>query len=787
MKRKVTALILALAMFATIILPAKKISAAPNYDFKVDLDLGFCSSVEVNNHIAINLDITNNGSNFEGNAQIIVPGLENVLYEQAISIQSGGNKKVQMVCMIANVINKVNVRFTDKKGKVLWSELKRIPVSTDKTKVNIGILSDDYPAFSFLEGRKLKCCPEVSTKIFELSQDNFPEDPGALDMLDVIVISNFSTDLLTDAQISAMENWVNKGGLLIVGTGSSSSKTLAKLNNHIVTAKIEKLENFATEFGSDSIIKDYGYDKSSATYYYSYTSNGNNLDPYSDEQYATDFEAIFNDSDSRDEIDNMYKKQFLEEYWISEEDWDEELEKWYYEYAFERYYEIYSESSTVETIEEEVTVHDKVPGDILKMEVEGYSEVISAKKSEGGTLPVSYIIPKGEGYVILSGIDFTMNPFPTYGASGDIFLDYIERLMGQEIIDAHYEGNSYYDYYDNDSYAKRDMFSLLGSETVPPVFLFVLIGILYMVSVIVLYCVFSKKKKTFSLWKIYPIEAAAVALLVMVLGLPTNHMTAKGNVVSISEINNGMFSETDYLSMVVPKMKDYKIGINKDFLLETYKDRRYSYYDETTVDYDQYDYGIVSGAESNTLIIRNDSALVSTDIIAQAAFSTDMSLDIKQASAIYDPQDLYVTNNLDCDLHDCILVERTSTYTSNVYHIGEIRKGKTIKTIYAAENNKKYVYSDDERYVLNSLGDGKKEACSALLLGALCEDYTEFRNKKAALSYLANSSYIEDLDGDKIILIGFVDENVTKEFQKDSDINIKRSCLVYQIFDKNDL
>ena len=35
-------------------------------------------------------------------------------------------------------------------------------------------------------------------------------------MLEVIVISNFSTDILTDEQIEALSLWVSRGGFLIV-------------------------------------------------------------------------------------------------------------------------------------------------------------------------------------------------------------------------------------------------------------------------------------------------------------------------------------------------------------------------------------------------------------------------------------------------------------------------------------------------------------------------------------------------------------------------------------------
>ena len=117
----------------------------------------------------------------------------------------------------------------------------------------IGVLSDDPEAFGFLNGNtvpvamgaaydeKMKTMiaagvaampvPDIAQEyqkrqavVVSLDRNSFPEKSEVLDGFDFLLINQFDTSLLSETQLSTLENWVNTGGVLMLGTGMNWQK-----------------------------------------------------------------------------------------------------------------------------------------------------------------------------------------------------------------------------------------------------------------------------------------------------------------------------------------------------------------------------------------------------------------------------------------------------------------------------------------------------------------------------------------------------------------------------------
>ena len=276
MKKNIIKRILCILMLGILIafIPLRYVEAKTTYDFTVSLNAGYGQKVLVGYGAPFEITVTNNNSsNFEGYLQLIIPGYSNnnILYEEEIALGAGETKTVDIVAGVPVPAEFVNVRMTNKKYKVLWSELQKITVSKTKNDIRVGVLSDDFSALGYMDRVHFLSDTTRYTSLIELSASDFPVNYAALDMLDIILISDFSTDLLTKEQMNALNLWVKKGGLLIIGTGSTANKTLSGLYGNLINEKVTSTKTQKTTLGLAT--EDYSYINSissSSNSYYAY-------------------------------------------------------------------------------------------------------------------------------------------------------------------------------------------------------------------------------------------------------------------------------------------------------------------------------------------------------------------------------------------------------------------------------------------------------------------------------------------------------------------------------------
>lgn len=113
-----------------------------------------------------------------------------------------------------------------------YKDGKPIPFSSGKSHivknpymgVMIGVLSDDPDTMNFLaalngKGSALTTIP--------MKKESIHSDAMLLDGLDVLVINNFASDTLSEAQVNAVKAWVKSGGMLVLSGGAGYTKTAA--------------------------------------------------------------------------------------------------------------------------------------------------------------------------------------------------------------------------------------------------------------------------------------------------------------------------------------------------------------------------------------------------------------------------------------------------------------------------------------------------------------------------------------------------------------------------------
>ena len=201
--------------------------------FDLDLAIGFDGSYIVEKVTPMTATLTNNGEAFQGEFQVKVYTYENsdsgfqkyALYSQKLELSQGATKQISMELGLNTVRRNIEVSLVDESGNVVF--LKRTPVEAlSPETVGVGVLSSQPAQVQYLKGLTLA----EKTSVFFLDRDTFPESEGVMDNFSVIIIDDFDTAALGDAQKRTLKNWVNSGGLLVLGTGPQAQQVLSGLD-----------------------------------------------------------------------------------------------------------------------------------------------------------------------------------------------------------------------------------------------------------------------------------------------------------------------------------------------------------------------------------------------------------------------------------------------------------------------------------------------------------------------------------------------------------------------------
>ena len=174
---------------------------------------------------------------FKGTVRICLPAYDgrSIVYQS--DLLCGKNKSLDWKMDIPQMGNSAFFGFEilDSYGSRLLSRtLKSDWASKENTSqvLYLGILCDNSRRLSYLDGMELG--EEENGCILRLVSyraDDFPVDRAELEALSGILIDHFDTSRLQEKQVSCLEDYLNRGGKVLVGTGESGRETLSGLGD----------------------------------------------------------------------------------------------------------------------------------------------------------------------------------------------------------------------------------------------------------------------------------------------------------------------------------------------------------------------------------------------------------------------------------------------------------------------------------------------------------------------------------------------------------------------------
>lgn len=691
-------------------------------DIKVDIQESQISTVKFGRYMEVRSQVTNEGKDFSGMLQVIIPvASEKMMYRKAVSVAEGETKNISIIVPVCVTgTNVMTLQLCDSKGKKLGQYKFNQRVKRDSS-ISVGIVGADAEDLGYLM--------QGDIKTFYL-KDGMPEDYRAIDTLDILVINNESTEEYTENQKTAIQNFVDKGGTLLLGTGENGEKTLSAFSGTMLNGTVGKTSHINTTLG---ITKEDLEDVREKAVQVAQDKRLDEVKTFLLDNLSTELSASYSDQIEWLEEDESLLMENGEIYTYLLKKFDEDAlkEKLTYKLSDEEKQNI--QNGIILKDMEKTVLHLKMDNaqDILEEE----DNVLIQK--------ISY----GQGNILVSGVDLGLDKELWYSV-GSVLASLCENnISPARHKQLQKEGNGELGMASD---SLINALRLTENVDLPNTLLYALILIVYILLVgPVLYIVFKKKDMRQYLWGAIPVCAIAFALMIYFIGMGTRLQKPKINYISVVEVNEGdnldAVSRRNYFGVMVPDNKGTTMELEGNADITPLVREDYGYYDSME-DTGDYEYGIEYGTDRTMVLLDNMSTFSSAYFCQKDYVKAEGSVE-GQVSYKDFVMDGSVTNNTGKDMQNAML------YSDGfVYPLGDLPAGKSagvagVKSVYMPIG----LYQDRDNALRTLTGYSTWDNAPAE-----SGKYQKYRQAYAIDSFFSTKT---DFTDGRCYVIGFVDDN----------------------------
>lgn len=614
-----------------------------------ELSYGLNGYVKNNRYMNISARIQNHGEAFNGTLQVIMPIVnENCMYKKSFSVKTAENVEIDMAIPTCMSSNQLYVSINDAEGEEICARVLKVNMVYATDTIYIGLYSRHPKRYGYLEGRH--------SQLFELTKSQLNGDYKALDLLDVIVISDADASELTVEQRKGILSWVSRGGTLVLADSGREKEMKAfgsKLPYWVKLGRKTRKTTFGLTLSDMSqieqrIINDAKAKKISAVQAFLKRSLPANV--YDTWEY--EISDLAEDNSFLDVGQDVYNA-LLEKY-TAEELGDKlslELSRKEMEKALShiRLDSVTKKISTIHLRDSEVIISEEEP--LLQKTSKGLGSVVMAGCSLG--------LSKKEWKVLGAELTEKITNNISEQRRQQLSLEKQQLTQGE-------------------NYLYQDGLQYNETDSLPNLKLYGGILIVYILMIGPgFYLVCRKKKRIELLWGLIPVTAITFSILIYLIGTSTRVQKPYINYLTQVQLKeNEQAVVTTRMRLVSSDNKPYTVELNGNLDIEPL-DVDNGYAIETSNRFAReedrkYKFGIEYSAKNTKLIMNSLSSLEGKNMKEEDVVKPSGDI---EADVISEDMKLkgIVKNALSYDLEDCFLYDN-----GTVYYLGDIKRNQSV-------------------------------------------------------------------------------------------------------------
>ncbi|HHY83739.1 MAG TPA: hypothetical protein GX505_13830 [Clostridiales bacterium] len=217
-------------------------------------EVGFDGTYLMGSWTPIRVNIKNTGNDLDGSLEVSVDIRNNrrIIYSTPVNLPKASEKEYTFYARIPNAVSNLNIRLTDSRGKAVTALMVNELNPIGFNNYFLGLVTDDQPSLGYW--KEIMAGNYLLSNYIPISLDasSFPVHREVLSSFSVLIFNNIDTDAFRPEQLDILNDWLEDGGVLIVGTGVNGKRTLSGLSGSILPILTGELG----ELGSPALLEE---------------------------------------------------------------------------------------------------------------------------------------------------------------------------------------------------------------------------------------------------------------------------------------------------------------------------------------------------------------------------------------------------------------------------------------------------------------------------------------------------------------------------------------------------
>lgn len=146
-------------------------------------------------------------------------------YEFPITLEGRESRQKNLDIPLGVKANQLYVGLYDEEDQLIVQKRLQLNTREDIPELLIGVVSDTQDQLQYFNDIGINYST-LKTRLCRMVAGSVPSQAAGLDQLDVLLITNYDVRRMSEDQIATIREWVNRGGVLLLGTGARGTDIL---------------------------------------------------------------------------------------------------------------------------------------------------------------------------------------------------------------------------------------------------------------------------------------------------------------------------------------------------------------------------------------------------------------------------------------------------------------------------------------------------------------------------------------------------------------------------------
>lgn len=199
-----------------------------NTQVELEASYGYDNMAKGGRYLPVYVTLANHQEgDFSGTLQVLSMESDYQIYqyEFPVFLEGGETSQKNLNIPLGAKADQLYVSLLNEQEEKIAQKRLKLNTREDIPELLVGVISDTQNKLQYFNDVGVNYST-LKTRLCKMVAGSIPSQAAGLDQLDVLLITNYDTRRLSEEQLGAIREWVNRGGVLILGSGARGCDNL---------------------------------------------------------------------------------------------------------------------------------------------------------------------------------------------------------------------------------------------------------------------------------------------------------------------------------------------------------------------------------------------------------------------------------------------------------------------------------------------------------------------------------------------------------------------------------